>query len=237
MNQSRRPPLPRRRPAPGAVYPSPDDLEGLSHVIAEAFFDLPPSRCLITDEDDRRAIFPGYFRLMAENAMRRGLVYTDPDRSAVALWLPAGPGRQAHDPGYPERLAAVTGRWAARFELFDTVLDRHHPTGAAHFHLAILAVRPGHQCQGVGSALLAASLGVFDEVGAPTYLEAADLGSRRLYRRHGYADHGGPVRLGKDVRMYPMWRDPAAGSPEAAQPDTDGTAQPDAASPATDGQP
>jgi hypothetical protein len=80
------------------------DVDTLSQVIAEAFFDLPPSRWLVEDPAARRAIFPAYFRLYVEHAMAVGLVHTTPDRDAVAYGCPPAPPRQA-------RPTAITRGW------------------------------------------------------------------------------------------------------------------------------
>lgn len=184
------------------------DVLVLSQVIADAFHDLAPSRWLIHDPAARREIFPGFFRLYVEHAMASGLVHTIPDRAAVALWLPVGEDRPEEPVDYGERLAAATRPWTERFRAFDHVLARHHPIGIAHHHLAILAVRPDRQGQGIGSALLCTHHAALDhQAGMPAYLEASDLRTRRLYLAHGYRDHGPPIVLASDVLMYPMWRD------------------------------
>jgi GNAT superfamily N-acetyltransferase len=111
-----------------------------------------------------------------------------------------------------------------RFVVFDGELDDHHLTGVEHHHLAILAVRPDRQGQGTGTALLDAHHAVLDEQGMTAYLEASDERTRRIYLRHGYADHGTPIHLhggllaggdhlapgqpGNGPRMYPMVRGP-----------------------------
>lgn len=185
------------------------DLDMLSHVIAEAFYDLAPSRWLIPDPDARRDIFPGYFGLYTEHAMASGVVHTTPDRAAVALWIRAGSGTAAGPADYGTRLAAITGPWVARFQAFDAALDRHHPTGIPHHHLAILAVKPDRQGQGIGTALLRVYHELLDDVGAPAYLEASDLRNSQLYLRHGYVDHGPSIRLPDGgPLMWPMWREP-----------------------------
>jgi GNAT superfamily N-acetyltransferase len=186
------------------------DADVLSEVIAEAFHGLAPSRWLIQDPAARRRVFPGYFRLYVEHALASGLVHTTADRGGVALWLPAG----APPPdGYHERLAAVTGPAASRFLVFDAVLDHHHPAGLPHEHLAILAVRPGGQGRGIGTALLRARHAALDRAGTPAYLEASSPGSRDLYLRNGYVLlSGAPFRLpGDGPPMWPMWRGPQPG--------------------------
>jgi GNAT superfamily N-acetyltransferase len=191
------------------VRASDADLSALSQVIAEAFLPLAVCRWLIPDPDARRAAFPGYFGLYAEHAHADGLVQTTPGRAAAALWIPAtGPAEPPED--YPGRLAALTGPHLPNFQTFDQALDAHHPAGTFHHHLAILAVCPDRQGQGIGTALLAAHHAVLDEQGIPAYLEASDERTRALYLRHGYADRGSPIEFTDKVRMYPMWREPQA---------------------------
>jgi GNAT superfamily N-acetyltransferase len=201
-------------PGPGVVTAAPGDVEVLSQVIADAFFALPPSRWLIADPAARRQVFPSYFRIYVEHAITTGIVHTTPGRTAAALWLPVSAAGPAPPPGYDPLLAAATGPWAGRFRDFDATLDRHHPTGTAHWHLAILAVRPGCQGHGTGSLLLHAHHTALDHDGTPAYLEAATVRTRRLYTRHGYALRpDAPIRLpGSGPLMWPMVRQPRPAS-------------------------
>ncbi|HEY2550210.1 MAG TPA: GNAT family N-acetyltransferase [Streptosporangiaceae bacterium] len=195
---------------PRVICASTADLMALRQVIADAFADLPPSRWLIADPASRREAFPGYFQLCLEHALAAGLVHCTADRAAVALWLPGGPGSTGLPADHGSRLAAVTSPWTGRFACFEAALDARHPDSRAHSHLAILAVRPDRQRQGLGAALLRARHQVLDREGTPGYLEAADWGTRRVYLRHGYADLGPPIELPGGPMMYPMWREPLA---------------------------
>jgi GNAT superfamily N-acetyltransferase len=144
-------------------------------------------------------------------------VHTTPGRTAVALWLPTGEEGPHPPASYGARQAAVTSRWASRFEAFDATLDRHHPTGLPHHHLAMLAVRPDNQGQGIGTALLRAHHTALDSDGMPAYLEASGLGTRRIYLRHGYLDYGTVIQLPDGgPRMYPMMRQPRSRQHDAA---------------------
>lgn len=188
------------------------DAAVLADVIAEAFFDLPPSRWLIPDPEARRRAYPGYFLLYVEHALTAGVVHTTPQRDAAALWLPSG---TPPPPGYPARLAAATTPWTSRFQKFDQLLDSRHPAGPPHRHLAILAVRPAAQGNGTGTALLTAYHHRLDQLALPAYLEASAPRNRDLFHRHGYHDHGPPIRLPDGTPMWPMWRpsqNPAATS-------------------------
>jgi GNAT superfamily N-acetyltransferase len=191
--------------SPAVVRAGEADLDVLSQVIAGAFHDLAPSRWLIPDPEGRRQLFPGYFRLYLEHALASGTVHTTTGRTAAALWIPSG--QDAPD-GYDIRLAAVTSPWTSRFVAFDAALDRHHPVGVRHHHLAILAVHPDQQGRGVGTALLHAGHATLDDEGVPAYLEASGPRSRRLYLSHDYTDHGPPIQLPDGPLMYPMWRPP-----------------------------
>jgi GNAT superfamily N-acetyltransferase len=210
-------------PAAHAVVPAgPGDIGLLSQLIAGAFRPLEVSQWLLPDQDARREIFPRYFRMYVERAFADGLVHTTPDLAAVALWIP-GSGPAEPPDGYDEQLASITGPWVNRFHVFDAELDAHHPIGTEHHHLAILAVSPGRQGQGIGTALLNAHHAALDQLDIPAYLEAASERTRAIYLRHGYADYGGPVVLPGSLPldadgiagqtppaafMYPMLREP-----------------------------
>jgi GNAT superfamily N-acetyltransferase len=183
------------------------DLKVLSRVIADAFQDLTVSRWLIPDPDARLAIFPSYFQILLQHAITDGMVYTTRQRTAAALWLPATGPTQPPD-GYIGRLAETTGPFLDRFVIFETELARHHPADVFHHHLAVLAVRPDTQGQGIGTALLQAHHATFDWQGIAAYLEASDERTRGLYLRHGYTDHGEPIELPDGPSMYPMIRIP-----------------------------
>lgn len=194
-------------PHSGIVTAGEADLDVIGQVIAEAFHDLPPSRWLIPDDAARRAVFPGYFRLLAAWALQAGVVQTTIGRTAAALWIPVGAAGLEEPADYAGRLAAVTGPWAGRFAAFDAALAARHPVGVAHHHLAILAVRPDRQGQGTGAALLRSYHRELDrDPATPAYLEAAGEHTRRVYLHRGYADHGPPIRLPDGPQMFPMWR-------------------------------
>ena len=202
------------RPASHTVIPaSPDDTGTLAQLIADAFFPLAPCRWLVPDGTERRQILPPYFQMYVEHALAGGLVHTTPDRTAVALWLPAGAEPETPPDGYARRLADITGRHAGRFLVLDAEFDHHHPAGTPHHHLAILAVRPDRQGRGTGTALLAAHHAALDAEGTPAYLEAADQRNRRLYLTCGYTDHGEPIQLPDGPVMHPMWRQPQPRQP------------------------
>jgi GNAT superfamily N-acetyltransferase len=199
-----------------------EDSAAVAGVIAAAFHDLPQSRWLVSDSDARREIFGDYFGIWAEyGTADGGEVFTATVDGAVvggSIWLRTDPGEEFHGPpDYDKRMAAVAGQWIDRFRAFDATLEQNHPGPPAppHMHLAMIAVRADHQGRGVGGAMLAAYHRQQSEAPAPlpTYLEAAEERSARLYERHGYRlMTAGPFHLPDDgPPMWPMWRwpDPA----------------------------
>jgi GNAT superfamily N-acetyltransferase len=187
------------------VRAHPGDADAVAELIAAAFAPLAVARWLVAEDEIRARIFPGYFRILVDHALTYGVIDRTLDRHAAALWLPSGAPVPAE---YEERLAGVCGSHLSRFIELDAVFAENHPVAAPHHHLAILAVRPGYQAAGRGSALLAHHHHELDIAGVPAYLEATSGGARELYRRHGYQDmpgapvslpHGGPP-------LWPMLR-------------------------------
>jgi ribosomal protein S18 acetylase RimI-like enzyme len=90
------------------------------------------------------------------------------------------------------------------------VLESHHPADL-HYYLYMLAVRPEHQSQGLGSALLRTMLERCDREQMPAYLEASNPRNISLYQRHGF-------RVRRELQFGPggpllraMWREPRQG--------------------------
>jgi GNAT superfamily N-acetyltransferase len=194
---------------------------GLSALIAEAFDSLDVVRWLVEDPAARAQVLPGYFALLTEHAVRHGTVRTaslpdeddrEGDCDAVSVWLTL-PGEAVRS--YEVRLHDVCGPWTSRFRRLDQAMERLHPARTPHAYLAFLAVRPACQGRGLGTSLLRRHHEDLDREGLPSYLEAADPRSARLYSRHGYVPCGPPLPLpvrGESLR--PMWREPRG--PQAA---------------------
>ena len=76
-----------------------------------------------------------------------------------------------------------------------------------HYYLQLLAVAPGLQSRGIGSALLRQGLERSDAQGTPVYFESTSPRNRVLYERHAFVSQrefslpdGGP-------ELSCMWRD------------------------------
>lgn len=174
--------------------------------VADAFQMLPASAWLVPDATKREAVLAGNFEILVEHAMRWGLVCGTADRSAVAVWLPQGSEPTPPPEDYDARLAAACGKWTERFQHLDELFAASHPE-PVHHHLAFLAVEPGRQRQGLGTALLRHHHEWLDAHGVPAYLEASSTVSRDLYARHGYRGSE-PFNLPDGTPFFPMWREP-----------------------------
>jgi GNAT superfamily N-acetyltransferase len=185
-----------------------EDAAWVADLIGEAFHPLAVAGWLVPDPQERAQVLPANFRIFVDHALAHGQVQITGDGAAVAVWFP----RETELPepvAYQRRVAAACGGAAPRFLHLDELFDKHHPT-APHHHLAFLAVRPGRQREGLGSALLRHYHDRLDAAGVPTYLEATSQPARDLYARHGYEVMGGPFCLPDATPLWPMWR-PAAG--------------------------
>jgi GNAT superfamily N-acetyltransferase len=188
------------------------DTAAVAGLIAGSFATLDVSGWLVAYADERVAVLAGYFTILVGHAVDHGqvdVVEVDTDRGrvlvAAAVWLTVP---FPNIPGYQTRVTAACGAWTERFERLEEEMQRAHPQDrGAHAYLLLLATDEGWQNQGLGSALLDQRLGVVDEYGLPSYLEASNARSRELYLRKGYVDCAPVFDLPYDGEpIYPMWR-------------------------------
>ena len=186
-----------------------EDAHWVADLIAEAFHPLAVAGWLVPEPQERAQVLPANFRIFVDHALAYGQVQMTGDGAAVAVWFPRDEAALPEPVAYQRRVAAACGEATPRFLHLDELFDKHHPT-APHHHLAFLAVRPGKQRQGLGSALLRHYHDRLDAAGVPAYLEATSQPARDLYARHGYEVMGAPFCLPDATPIWPMWR-PAAG--------------------------
>jgi GNAT superfamily N-acetyltransferase len=190
-----------------------DDEESLAAMIAEAFADLPPSRYLVPDANERRTVLARTFRLdLRAVSEGGGIIRTVAGHEAAALWAYHS-GLAEPEPELDADLKEAAGSAAPRFAAFYTTLDAHRRAllnDQAHWHLWVLAVHPEHQGQGFASLLVRDQLARIDPIGKPTYLEAATEELCEVYRHLGFQHAGDPIVLDDArTRMFPMLHEPA----------------------------
>jgi GNAT superfamily N-acetyltransferase len=184
------------------VSAGPEDALVAASIIADAFAALDVTKWLVPDADERQAVVERNMLIWTTHASKHGYIHMTRDQVGVAVWFPITEPLPEPD-DYDTRLLAACGQWTKRFQQLDAAFEAHHPHDP-HHHLALLAIRPGHQGKGIGTALLNHHHEVYPDVA--DYLEASSPESRELYLRHGFEDRG-PFHLPDDgPPLWAMWR-------------------------------
>jgi ribosomal protein S18 acetylase RimI-like enzyme len=139
-------------------------------------------------------------------------LWTAADYSAAALWVPPEHA-DLKQPWWDEvimipTIISFTGlSGLGRVDAFRKSADKHHPKDKPHFYLMTIGVDPRFQGQGLGSAILEATLAKVDAKGLPTYLESSNEKNVPLYKRHGYVVTSEFKPLPDSPPLWGMWRD------------------------------
>ncbi|MFI5817235.1 GNAT family N-acetyltransferase [Streptomyces sp. NPDC051643] len=192
-----------------------DDRGRVVQLLDEAFRDDPVSGWVFPDAAHRRARHPRLMAVFADIVFAEGRVDITEDGTACALWLSVPADDHADEEG-PVQLREAVDPDNVRVELVGRLTAGIHPAGRAHEYLWMIAVAPERQGEGLGSALVRSVLDRCDQEGVPAYLEASNERSRALYERLGFGHTGRPLDLPEGPRMWPMWREPRAGSATGA---------------------
>jgi ribosomal protein S18 acetylase RimI-like enzyme len=188
------------------------DADAMTHILATGFREDPPLAWILPDPDDRERLSPAFFAPFVDMALTDGQTYVSTDLSGTALWLDVDVEADAESDGGALRRRLVDGlgvEYAKRFFVLDDLFTANHPGHESHAYLLFIGVRPERQCQGVGTALLAAGLEAVDAASRPAYVEASSARNAALYARHRFESMDTSVALPDGPPLYPMWR-PAA---------------------------
>ncbi|GAA4215323.1 GNAT family N-acetyltransferase [Actinocatenispora rupis] len=189
-----------------------DDARDLTRLLTDAFLAGQLADHLVPSLPHRQRIYPAYWSIIVAHALdpdTSALVEVTDDGHAAAIWYPtlAGQLPDLAPVDYDTRLAAATGPYLERFVELDHVMHQALPILHTDWaYLGFLATHPTAQSEGRGAALLESHHQRLDATRTPGFLIASTGRSRRLYARHGYLDHGDPIRAGRGVLMYPMLR-------------------------------
>ena len=186
-----------------------DDVPALARVLGAAFATDPPMAFLVEGRDGPAVLERYFAHLLPSIYLPRGEVWTSDDLAGAAVWV--APGGWPLSPAEQRPVLGTLLRTFARHPLRAIVashqIEARHPS-TPHWYLDFIAVAPGRQGAGIGSALLAPVLERCDREGLPAYLNAGSPRSRALYERHGFRvleefalPLGGPP-------LWRMWRAP-----------------------------
>jgi ribosomal protein S18 acetylase RimI-like enzyme len=174
--------------------------------LTAAFAEDPLYRWLYLDRATRPLALRANLELTLACAQDRGIVETDPNGKAVALWTEPGIELLAD----PTPFLDLLDRWApTRRDAALAGMARCAAFARPQDHtLHVLAVHPDHQSQGMAHRLLERKLRQLDHEGESAYLESSNERNLSFYRRCGFellgeveVPEGGPV-------MRPMRRPP-----------------------------
>jgi ribosomal protein S18 acetylase RimI-like enzyme len=171
-----------------------DELDAASAVLTDAFADEAGLNYWLrqdaSKERARRKFFHAVVRDMLNPKRDIWIAENTGAMAGAAIWL--APGLKAFDfPWWRElfytplflSIAGAAGLKRARD--LGARLTACHPA-VPHAHLQFLGVSSAAQGQGIGSALLKATLAPLDRSGTVGYLEASTERNVALYARHGF---------------------------------------------------
>jgi ribosomal protein S18 acetylase RimI-like enzyme len=185
------------------------DADAMTNILATGFREDPPLAWILGDPHDRERLSPAFFAPFVDMALTDGQAYVSADLTGTALWLDVDVDADAEPDGgaFRERFVEGLGlEYAKRFFVLDDLFTANHPAHESHSYLLFIGVRPDRQCQGVGTALLAAGLEAVDAASRAAYVEASSTRNAALYARHRFESMGSPLALPDGPSLYPMWR-------------------------------
>jgi GNAT superfamily N-acetyltransferase len=164
-------------------------------VLTRAFMTGDPVKTyLFPGENERLEMMDWMFNVVVRYTLQHGKVYTTPDVSGVACWLPPGQTELKYFSllrlaGMPPMTAVFMGPDALRNALDSLMMvEKRHKKlmPKKHWYLWLLGVDPDQQEQGIGSALMEPALSAADRDGFPCYLETQTEENVEYYRGHGF---------------------------------------------------
>ena len=184
-----------------AVEPSERDTA--IHILTLAFVADPATRWLYPEAEAYLSHFPSFARAFGGEAFEQETAYLTRCLGGASLWLP--PGAHADEQAVTAVVQNSTDL-ASQDDLFSVFaeMEQYHPK-EPHWYLAMIGVDPARRGQGLGSALLKATLAQIDEQGLPAYLESSNPANLPLYERHGF-ELKGEIRPGDGPPIFPMLR-------------------------------
>ncbi|MEM0954096.1 MAG: GNAT family N-acetyltransferase [Pseudomonadota bacterium] len=186
-----------------------NDSQQVADILADAFQHDPCMNFVIPVQE----LYSSFYKLLADQLyLPQGLVFTDNECNAAAMWLP--PGTAPDVPmslsqlGLLFRLFIRQGpRVIPRLQQASAVMAQNHPK-TPHYYLQAIGAKSGFQGRGLGSALLKHMTHRVDKESMPCYLESSSPANVPLYQRHGFEITGqAPIAQGGPPLIF-MWREP-----------------------------
>lgn len=182
---------------------TPSDAQRAFHLLTLAFAVDPASRWFFPDAAVYAGCFGAYSEAYGGKAFECDSAFFAGDLDGVALWYPPAVEQEVDKIGEVLLANMTMDRLGL---LADAVakVTAHHPEDP-YWYLAMLAVDPARQRQGIASALLEETLRRVDAERKPAFLETGNPANLPLYERFGF-EVLEEVPCGSDLSLYPMLR-------------------------------
>jgi ribosomal protein S18 acetylase RimI-like enzyme len=170
------------------------DLSRLAAVLAAAFEDYPWTKWTVPALRHRERVRTLQHIYLEHLALPHGMVWTLPDLSATAAFIPSPLPEPA--PAVQELIAVThADRFDVLIEAEETLAGHRPPHDWA---LATVGVLPETRGQGRGMAVVSAGLDAIDRQQGSCLVETSDPGNLPFYRRLGFntvdvVKTGGPI--------------------------------------------
>lgn len=187
------------------------DASAVARTLARSFATDPVVDWFVRDDARREKALNQWFDFAVKKLGLPGReVWMSDDAGAVALWIP--PPQDTMQLSLVDEIAAipmflsvVSFQRLGRMQRLRAAFDANHPK-APHWYLFFLAVDPDRQGQGLGSAILRATLDAIDARGEAAYLEASSQKNVPLYLRHGFEIVSEFRPQDDGPNLWGMWR-------------------------------
>ena len=195
---------------------APSQKKQAAQVYTRAFFDYPMLVFYFPDRKRRERYLEWYLGCAITYALRYGEVYTTPDVSGLACWLPPGQTEmttlRSILSGYlltPWIQGKEAYRRASQSEAFLAKMQREI-LPEPHWYLWGLTTDPSQQGKGIGTQLLQPVLERADAGCLPCYLETHDQKNVAYYSKRGFELVRSENLPGYDLPFWCMVRQPKA---------------------------
>lgn len=190
------------------------DIPGLRALLTGAFADDPVMGWGFRGGSGHAQALDAYFAFaLKRQCAQHDAMYVSGAMQGAAVWLPPDGVGSLSVPLWRMALLFPTllkiAGWArlTRTMAMGEAMEKHHPPEPPHWYLFFLGVAPHLRGQGVGSAILEATLKRVDDDRRPAYLDNSNPKNTRLYERAGFRVVS-EYRARKDAPpIWGMWRD------------------------------
>jgi GNAT superfamily N-acetyltransferase len=184
----------------------PEDLDGLTALLTQAFRHDPLWRWAFPDDDEALAT---WWRFFVGSALRYPCTWVAGDFAAAAVWIPPDGVELTDDEEQrlePLLVELVGPRAPQVMQLLER-FEASHPRDTPHYYLSLLGTADRHRGQGIGMALLAENLRRIDDEAMPAHLESSNPANNQRYERIGFRWTGEFTTPDGERTVATMWRD------------------------------